>query len=141
MSIQVFILLIITIILWGSTPIIEKMGLQTTEPFRGLVIRSLFVAFVLISVCFVAGKWSEVLDTPLKDKVLFSFSGLLAGLLGMLTYFLALKIIPVSKAVPIAASYPFVAAILGVVILGENITLLRVMGTLFIIAGVWLVKS
>ncbi len=141
MSTQVFILLIITIMLWGSTPVIEKMALQTTDPFIGLVIRSLFVAFILIIVCLVSGKWSEVLDTPLKDKVLFSFSGLLAGLLGMYTYFLALKIIPVSKAVPIAASYPLVAAILGVVILGESVTLLRVMGTLFIIIGVWLVKS
>lgn len=140
MPAKVFILLIITAFLWGSTPIIEKIALQTTDPLVGLTIRTLFITFVMIIVCAVAGKWPNVINTPLKDKIYFSITGLMAGLLGMLTYYLALKASPASKVVPIAACYPLVAALLGVVFLGEAVTWIRFLGTVLIIAGVWLVK-
>lgn len=140
MPLQVFLLLIVTAILWGITPVVEKVALKSTDPLTGLVIRSIFVAFVLLIICSVTGKWSQVMNTSARDKIFFCLSGLMAGLLGMLTYYFALKISPASKAVPIAATYPLVAAILGVIFLGENVTLLRIIGTVFIIAGVWLVK-
>jgi transporter family protein len=58
----------------------------------------------------------------------------------MLTYFYALQAAPASRAVPIAASYPLVAALLGIAFLGESLTLSKLAGTVLIIAGVWLVK-
>lgn len=140
MSSHAFLLLLITALLWGGTPILEKAALKITDPVTGIFIRSAFITFIMLIICLLTGKWQTVLNTPLKAKMLFCLSGLMAGLLGMFTYYHALRISPVSKAVPIAAAYPLVAAVLGVIFLGEQITLFRVLGVAFIIFGVWLVK-
>jgi transporter family protein len=65
---------------------------------------------------------------------------MMAGLLGMWTYYAALKMEATSKIVPIAASYPLVTALLSVLILREEVTLPRVVGTAFIVIGIWFVK-
>ncbi|MBN2406260.1 MAG: EamA family transporter [Elusimicrobia bacterium] len=140
MTLSVIILLLITALLWGSTPVIEKVALQTTDPLVGLTIRSVFIAAILALVCAVSGKWPAVFSTPLRDKFFFGLSGFMAGLLGMFTYYLALRVSPSSRVVPIAAAYPLFAAVLGAIFLREEVTLVRVLGTVFIVAGVWLVK-
>jgi transporter family protein len=42
-----------------------------------------------------------------RSFLLFGASGMMAGLLGMWTYYAALKMEATSKIVPIAASYPW----------------------------------
>ncbi len=140
MTLKVLSLLLLTAILWGSTPIIEKYALTGSQPLIGVTVRSLAITFILILFHLFSGRWREVVELPLKSKVLFSLSGIMAGLLGMLTYFYALKASPASKAVPIAATYPLIAALLGIIILGENLTASKLIGTVLIIAGVWMVK-
>jgi transporter family protein len=75
-----------------------------------------------------------------KSLLLFSMSGLMAGLLGMWTYFTVLKMEATSKIVPIAASYPLVTAVLSFFIPKEGLTLPRVIGTVLIVVGIWFVK-
>jgi len=140
MQANVIILLILTAILWGTTPILEKKGLETTSPIVGLVFRNLAVIICVIAAVFITGKTKEVLSTPPKTMLLFALTGIIAGFLAMLTYFGALKLGATSRIVPISATYPLVAALLGVLILGEQATLLRIFGTVLIIGGVWLVK-
>jgi transporter family protein len=137
---NVIILLILTAILWGITPILEKKGLETTSPIVGLVFRNLAVIICVIAAVFITGKTKEVMSTPPKTMLLFALTGIIAGFLAMLTYFGALKLGATSRIVPISATYPLVAALLGVLILGEQATLLRIFGTVLIIGGVWLVK-
>lgn len=140
MTTYAFFLLVLTAFFWGAPPAFEKAALRTTDPVVGLTIRSIFVSSILLIFVTFAGKWTDILKTPLRDKLFFSLSGLSAGLLGMIFYYMALKITPISKAVPVAASYPLVAVLLGIVFLGESVTLQKVAGTLLIIFGVWLVK-
>ena len=137
---RVFLLLILTAILWGATPILEKAGLAKTTPLTAVTIRSIAVCMVLIFYLGITGKLKETVSVDLKTIVIFSISGILAGLIGMMTYFAALKSGATSETVPIAATYPLVTAILSVLILGEQMTPIRVMGTILIVAGVWLVK-
>jgi transporter family protein len=75
-----------------------------------------------------------------KSFLIFGTSGVMAGLLGMWTYYIVLKMEPTSKIVPIAACYPLVTALLSILILNEGVTIQRVMGTALIVAGIWLVK-
>ena len=140
MTLRVFTLLIVTAILWGTSPIIEKSALDGADPLVGVTIRSLAISVVLIIIMLLSGRMHDVINNPMKNTVLFCVSGLIAGLFGMLTYFHALRLAPASKAVPIAGAYPLVAAILGAIILGENVTVFRIIGTVLIITGVWLVK-
>jgi transporter family protein len=75
-----------------------------------------------------------------KSLLLFGASGMMAGLLGMWTYYTALKMEATSRIVPIAASYPLVTALLSVLILREGVTLPRIFGTALIVIGIWFVK-
>lgn len=140
MQTNIILLLIFTAVLWGITPIMEKKGLQNTSPLVGLVFRNFTVSFILIMAILFMNKTKEVFATSLRDIVLFGLSGVIAGLLAMLTYFSALKLGATSQIVPIAATYPLITAIISILVLGEQLTLIRILGTIFIIIGIWLVK-
>ena len=137
---MVILLLIVTTLLWGSTPILEKMGLTKVDPLIGVTIRSAIVTAGLFLLTFLLGKGRALMELDAKSILLFGASGMMAGLLGMWTYYGALKIEATSKIVPIAACYPLVTALLSVLVLKEGITLQRVIGTALIVSGVWLVK-
>ncbi|MBU3933905.1 MAG: EamA family transporter [Candidatus Omnitrophica bacterium] len=136
----IVVLLILTAILWGSSPILEKTGLRNTSPLIALTIRSVGVAVILLIMLSCMGKLKELFSVEGKTVILFTISGIMAGLLGMWTYFGALKAGATSKIVPIAASYPLITVLLSILILKEGVTLVRLIGTLLIIAGIWLVK-
>jgi len=137
---KIIVLLVLTALMWGTTPILEKLGLGKVDPLVGLTIRSIAIIVLLLGFLIVTGRIKELATVDTKSIVIFSISGTLAGLLGMLTYFEALKLGATSRIVPLAAAYPLVTAFLSVFILGEQITLIRVIGTVLIVLGVWLVK-
>ncbi len=137
---MVVLFLIITTLLWGATPIIEKIGLAKVDPLVGVTVRSTIVTIGLFVILFLTGKGREFIEVSGKNVLIFGASGVMAGLLGMWTYYMALKMEATSKIVPIAASYPLVTALLGALILNEGVTLPRVIGTALIVSGIWLVK-
>jgi len=137
---KILLLLLLTAVLWGATPILEKLGLAKTQPLTGITIRSIAVVVALLSYLAFTGKLKAAFTADAKTIIIFSVSGVLAGLVGMITYFTALKAGATSEIVPIAATYPLVTAILSVLILGEQITPFRIMGTVLIVVGVWLVQ-
>lgn len=137
---MVILLLAVTALLWGATPILEKMGLSKVDPLVGVTIRSAIVTAGLLILTISLGKGRDLISVDGKSLLLFGASGLLAGLFGMWTYYTALKMEATSKIVPIAASYPLITALLSVVILDEGLSLPRVIGTVLIVSGLWLVK-
>jgi transporter family protein len=136
----VVFLLVVTAVLWGATPIMEKIGLAKVDPLIGVTARSTIVTVLLLAVVLVTGKGKDLIHMDGRNILIFGASGVMAGLLGMWTYYIALKMEPTSKIVPIAACYPLVTALLSYLILQEGITLSRAVGTALIVSGIWLVK-
>jgi transporter family protein len=137
---QTWLFLILTVIFWGTAPILEKYGLRYTDEFSALFIRSIAIFFILLIVFSLKGRITSLFEVPPRALVVFTLSGLLAGLLGMWTYFKVLKINPSSKVVPLVATYPLITAILSLLFLRENVSWQRILGTILIIIGVLLVK-
>ena len=137
---MVILLLVVTTLLWGFTPILEKIGLTKVDPVVGITIRSTVAAVSLLILTLLLGRGRALLEVDGKGFLLFGASGLLAGALGMWAYYAALKMEATSKIVPISASYPLVTALLSVLILREGVTLPRVIGTALIVIGIWFVK-
>ena len=137
---MIVLLLISTALLWGATPILEKIGLAKVDPLVGVTLRSTIVTTGLLILTFMLGKGKDLLAVDAKSFILFGTSGMMAGLLAMWTYYTALKMEATSKIVPIAACYPLVTSLLSVLILKEGVTLPRVVGTALIVSGIWLVK-
>ncbi|MEW6027158.1 MAG: EamA family transporter, partial [Planctomycetota bacterium] len=75
MNANIIILLVLTALLWGTTPIMEKKGLETTEPIVGLTFRNLAIIIAILITVIAMGKTKEVLATPPKTMMLFAATG------------------------------------------------------------------
>jgi bacterial/archaeal transporter family protein len=126
--------------LWGIAPIFGKLGLTQLEPLSALTLRSSIITLILLIFVTVGGHWSGIVSASSRDMFFVGMEGLCAALLGQLAYYYALKYGEVSKVSPVVAAFPLVALMLAFVIFGEKITLWNVMGSVFIVVGIFLLK-
>ncbi len=125
----------LTLLFWGSAPLFEKLALKATPPLAALTVRTTLAAAILLGTSFLLGEAKAIFSLSLRDYLALGISGLLAGVLGMFTYFSLLKSGAASKIVPLTAAYPLVTAILSFALLGEKLNLLRLLGILLTILG------
>ncbi len=134
---NVFILWFLTILFWGITPIIEKIGLKSVEPLLALFIRT-FSALIGIFFILLLSSSFNTSSLNFKNVGILSLSGILSGFLGMFTYFSLLKAKNASQIVPLTSTYPLVATFLAIIFLKEELTLFKILGTIFIVVGIYL---
>ena len=67
--------------------------------------------------------------------------GICAALLGHLAYYYALKLGDVSLVSPVIAAFPVVTVLLAFLLLGEKYTPGKLMGTLLIVLGVFVINK
>ncbi|WP_038057215.1 EamA family transporter [Thermodesulfobacterium hydrogeniphilum] len=132
-----FILWLLTISFWGVSPIIEKLGLKNVDPLPALFIRT-FTALIFIFIVLLFTSSFNFSNLSLKDISIISLSGIVGGFLGMFTYFILLKSQNASQIVPLTSTYPLVATFLAVLILKEDLSLAKFLGTLFVVIGIYL---
>lgn len=134
-------LLLITMLLWGTTPLMEKVALREVDPLIGVFLRSFAVVAVLAVIFLFSGRYHELARISTKNIALFVVSGLMAGLVAMWTYFYVLKSGMMSKIVPITASYPLITALLAFLVLGESFSVQRVVGVIMTVIGIVLIQQ
>jgi transporter family protein len=136
-----FYFAILAAIVWGVAPIVEKMGLKNIEPLSGVMVRS---SGIIIGAVILAIFNNSALKTAMKadpKTILFLFlGGIIASILGQIFFYNALKQGEVSKMVPIAATYPLVSFLLGLLFFGESFTIAKGLGIGFVILGVFLLR-
>jgi len=118
----------------------EKMGLAKTQPFTALFYRSLGVVLGFLILGFFIVKPGEIRSVEPRSAALLILAGFVASFLAQIAFYHALRAGDVSRVVPVAGAYPLIAFILGVALLGENITLSKAAGMFFVICGAWLLK-
>ena len=132
---------LITACIWGIAPIVEKIGLGKIEPAAGLLIRSLGILVgAALLIIFRTHTLRVALNADAKTVFYLLSGGILASFLGQLFFYRALKGGEVSQVVPIAAAYPLVAFLIGVIFLHEQVTLQKVIGMLLVLSGIFLLK-
>ena len=135
-----FILAVLAAIFFGSAPIFEKIGLAKIDPLIGIFYRSFFVALILIIYFGWKGELTGLFSFPASSILCLITGGLLSALVGQWFYFTALKSGEASKIVPISGSYPMIAMILALLILGEEFTFSKLFGVIFILTGIVLLR-
>jgi len=133
---------ILAVLFWGSAPVFEKLGLATAPPAAGIFIRSV-IATVGTAIMFTlhGSGWTWVYETSPRALFFLALAGFNSAFLGQFFYFNALKLGEATRIVPLCSSYPFVAFLLSIIILGESITLSKILGIAFILSGIWLLKG
>ncbi|HOX54059.1 MAG: EamA family transporter [Candidatus Omnitrophica bacterium] len=138
---QPFYWALLTAFFWGAAPLFEKFGLSKIEPFPGLIIRCLGVILGLILVViFRSQTVKEAIVAKPQAAIFIMLGGILASVVGQMFFYRALKFGELSKVVPVAAGYPIISFILGVLFLSEKISIAKISGVGLIVLGTILLK-
>jgi bacterial/archaeal transporter family protein len=128
---------VLTAFCWAMGSLLEKSGMRLggLTPVMGTAIRSFFSLILLSFLSFPF--WKEIRQAGLKPLLLIAVGGgLLAGGLGLLCLYSALKSGQLSIVMTIAFCLtPVIGAVLGVLVLGERLAPLQAVGIVLCIAG------
>lgn len=132
---QLFALL--TAAAWGIGGYFEKKGLHlgNLSPQVGITIRT---AVALLVLGFVSAPHLKTVTQagPRALAYLIVGGGIVAGSIGMLCFYTALKGAPLSKVMPIAFTSPLFGALLAITLGGEPVTLKTMAGMLMTVGGI-----
>ena len=135
MKAQIFAL--ITAITWGVGGYFEKKGLHlgNLTPQMGITIRT-FIALIILGIVSYP-QWKTIPQAGSKALLYMIIGGgVVAGAVGMLCFYLAIKGAPLSKVMPIAFTSPLFGALMGMIFGGEAVTIKSVIGTIMTIGGI-----
>jgi len=127
--------------MWALASILYRLGLHQINVFKANLLRSLAALLFLLALTAALNLWNwiAILLSPLA---LYAIGSGYIGLgIGDCCYFACIRRIGVSRATPLAYSYPFFVIVLAVLTLNEPLTLEVCLGTLLIVIGVYFVSS
>jgi len=131
------LLALLTAIAWGVGGYFEKKGLilGNLSPQMGITIRTA-VALVILGVVSYP-QWKTLPQAGPKALLyMIVGGGVVAGAVGMLCFYAAIKGAPLGKVMPIAFTSPLFGALMGIILGGEPLTLKTILGMLMTIGGI-----
>jgi len=136
-----FLWALLTAGIWGVVPLMEKLGLASTSPTVGLIVRSLGVMIGLVVFGWVWSPWGAIRTLHWSSIALLAGGGFLASFVGQWAFYQALKTGAISQMTPVAGAYPLASAILGWWLLREPLTATRLAGVACVVLGVILLRK
>lgn len=132
---QLFALM--TAIAWGMGGYFEKKGLHLghLSPTMGITIRTAVALLILGTASF--PQWQTVAAAGTKALMYMVIGGgIVAGAVGMLCFYTAIKGAPLGRVMPIAFTSPLFGALMGIAFGGEPLTLKTALGMLMTVGGI-----
>jgi transporter family protein len=131
------LLALFTAIAWGVGGFFEKKGLHlgNLSPQVGITIRTA-VALIILGAAS-ASQWKTIAQAGAKPLLMMALGGgVLAGAVGMLCFYAAIKGAPLGRVMPIAFTSPLFGALMGILFGGEPLTWKTALGMLLTIGGI-----
>ena len=119
----------------GLTAILGKLGVEGINSNLATFIRTIVVLLVTAGIISARNEWQLPQHIAAKPFTFLILSGVATGL-SWLCYYRALQMAPASLVAPIDKLSVVIAIILGVVLLGEPLSMKLVVGSLLILSGV-----
>ena len=116
------------------TGILAKIGMEGINSNLATAIRTVVVLAMAWGLVFLTGKQAGIADITTRGWVFLALSGVATGL-SWLFYFYALQMGEASKVVPIDKFSVVISMVLAFLVLGEKLTILKVVGGLMITVG------
>jgi transporter family protein len=136
-SINPQLLALLTAIAWGVGGYFEKKGLHlgNLSPQMGITIRTAVALVALAAASF--ADWRTVAQAGPKALLYMVIGGgLVAGSLGMLCFYAAIKGAPLGKVMPIAFTSPLFGSLMGIVAGGEPLSVKTLAGMALTVGGI-----
>ena len=125
---------------WAVAPILYRKALLNTKPISANIVRCATNAGVLVAALLLLGNVGALTELPIGTVILVVVSGVIGLGVGDTLYMIGLKYIGVSRAVPLASSYPLFSLVWATFLLGQPLSLAVVLGAAIIICGIWLLS-
>jgi transporter family protein len=122
----------------GATAILAKVGVSGIDSNVATFLRTLVVLVFAGVIVSVRADWTGIGTASVRTLTFLALSGLATGA-SWLCYFRALQLAPASRVAPIDKLSVVVAVVLGVLLLGETLSLKLVIGAALIVAGTILI--
>lgn len=135
-------LALLTALAWGVGGYFEKRGLHLggLSPQLGIALRTAVALVVLGAVS--APQWRTLAGAgPRALAYMIVGGGIVAGALGMLCFYAAIKGAPLARVMPIAFTAPLFGAALGMAIGGEPVTARGLAGIALTVSGIALLTT
>jgi len=136
------LLALLTAIAWGVGGYFEKKGLHLGQlsPQMGITIRTTVALLILGMVS--ATQWKSLSHAGPKALLYMIIGGgVVAGSVGMLCFYAAIKGAPLTRVMPIAFTSPLFGALMGILFGGEPLTLKTVAGMFLTVGGIILLTT
>lgn len=121
----------------GVTSILAKIGIKNTDSTAATAVRTIIILFFSWIMVFVTGQFGGINNISGKTLTFLILSGLATGG-SWLCYFKALRIGDVNKVTPVDKSSTVLTMLLAFIILGEELSLLKIICIVLIGAGTYL---
>lgn len=121
----------------GVTSILAKIGMKNTDSIAATAIRTIVILFFSWLMVFITGAFGGISAISSKTLIFLILSGLATGG-SWLCYFKALQIGDVNKVTPVDKSSTVLTMLLAFIILGEELSILKVICMILIGAGTYL---
>ena len=131
------LLALLTAMAWGIGGYFEKKGLHLggLSPQMGITLRTAVALLILGAVSF--PQWKMLPQAGPKALTMMVLGGgVVAGAIGMLCFYAAIKGAPLNRVMPIAFTSPLFGALMGILLGGEPLTWKVVLGMLMTIGGI-----
>lgn len=116
------------------TALFGKLGVANIPSNLAMFIRTVVILFLVALIVTFRGDWQKP-STLSREGVWFLVLSAIATGLSWLCYYKALQLGPVSKVAPVDKLSVALAMILGVVVLGESLSLKAALGGVLVVAG------
>ena len=133
---------LITAICWGVGGYFEKKGLHlgNFSPTMGITIRTA-VALVILAIASYP-QWKTIPQAGSKSLLYMIIGGgVVAGAVGMLCFYTAIKGAPLNRVMPIAFTSPLFGALMGLAFGGEPLTVKTAVGMAMTVGGIVLLTT
>ncbi|MDO4562739.1 MAG: EamA family transporter [Clostridia bacterium] len=116
------------------TGILAKIGIDNVNSNLATAIRTVIILIMAWGIVFVTGAQKEIGNITHRSLLFLVLSGVATGL-SWLFYFAAIKMGDVSVVVPIDKFSVVISMVLAFVVLGETVSVQKIIGGILITAG------
>jgi len=125
---------------WALTSILIKQPVIRMGAVSVNTLRTWTGAAVFLALLLATGKAGALLALPPYTVFALVFSMAIGLGIGDTLYFQSVKLIGVSRALPISGSYPLPTLLLAVIWLGEPVTWRHALGTMLVVTSIYLIS-
>jgi DME family drug/metabolite transporter len=125
---------------WTVSALLYRKALSETKPVSANIVRLTLTSAVLLAFLVATGMLGVLASLPTNVVVLAGVSGIIGLGLGDTLYMISLKMIGVTRAVPVTCTYPLFNLLWVALLAGEPVTWSVALGAVVIVLGIWLLS-